>query len=362
MINQNRNFKIALIGDCLANGGAEKVHALLSIYFEKQGLEVHNCIFMDWISYEYSGSLLNLGKTNADANSIKRKIARFRMLRKFFKTTDFDAVIDFRIRNNFWQEIVLSNYCYPKSTYYTVHSAILSYYFPKLSTFIYKNKSTVAVSKAIQLAIISKDLSKKVFQIYNPIDLKSITNLKDDFQVLNTNYILAVGRMNNDIKQFDKLIIAYSKSVLPKNNIKLVLLGDGQKLSEYKTLSAQAGVENLVELKGFLDNPFPYYKNALFSVLCSKNEGFPNVILESLAVGTPVISFDCFSGPNEIIVHKHNGLLVANQQFDQLTAAMNLLASDTELRDYCKQNAKSSSKPFDIETIGKQWLELLKIK
>ncbi|WP_445454188.1 glycosyltransferase [Flavobacterium sp. 25HG05S-40] len=365
MTNQDKKFKIALIGDCLANGGAEKVHALLSVYFQKAGLEVHNCILVDWITYEYSGSILNLGTIAGDANPLKRRVARFFALKKFSKEANFDAVIDFRIRTNVVQELLISKCCDQKNTYYTVHSGILDLYFPKsveLSKLIYKNKNVVAVSKAIQAAIVSKGLAPKAFQIYNPIDAKSIADLKDAFSVSEDNYILAVGRMNEDVKQFDKLIVAYSKSILPTKKIKLLLLGDGQKQTEYSALAEKLGLKESVVFKGFQDNPFPYYQKALFTVLCSKNEGFPNVILESFAVGTPVISFDCFSGPNEIIVDRQNGLLVANQDFDQLTEAMNIFADEEELRNLCSLNTTPSITPFAIETIGKQWLELLKIK
>lgn len=362
MIKPLRKYKIALIGDCLANGGAEKVHALLSVYFQNEGLEVHNCVFADWVQYKYSGSLLNLGKMNTDSNIIKRKFTRFFKLRRFIKENNFDAVIDFRIRNNSWQELLISKFCYPNNAYYTVHSGILSYYFPKFSKLIYKNKSTVAVSIAIQEAIVSKRLAKSAFQIYNPIDLQSISVLKDDYTISEGNYILAVGRMNDDVKQFDQLIQAYSKSGLHNKNVKLIFLGYGHKLTEYKTLAEALGLENLVTFKGFLENPFPYYQNALFTVLSSKNEGFPNVILESFAVGTPVVSFDCFSGPNEIIKNKQNGLLVENQNFDQLSDMLNLFFENVELREHCKQNTKATIKSFDVETIGKLWLELLKIK
>ena len=364
MTKPDRKYKIALIGDCLANGGAEKVHSLLSLYFQKAGLEVHNCVFADWIQYEYSGSLLNLGKVYA-ATAVTRKFTRFFELKKFIKDTNFDAVIDFRMRTSLLQELLISKYCYPKKTYYTVHSGILEFYFPKSpawSKLIYKDKKIVAVSKAIQAAVVSKGLVENAFQIYNPIDLQSIATSKNAYDVSEGNYIMAVGRMNEEVKQFDKLIEAYSKSVLPNKKIKLILLGDGQKQSEYKALSEKLGLKDLVVFKGFQENPFPYYQNALFTVLSSKNEGFPNVILESFAVGTPVVSFDCFSGPNEIIIDRQNGLLVANQDFAQLIEVMNLLVEDAEFREHCKQNTKTSVKPFEIETIGKQWLELLKIK
>lgn len=362
MKNQDRKYKIALIGDCLANGGAEKVHALLSVYFKNQGLEVSNCIFVDWMEYDYSGTILNLGKINAESNPLKRKLTRFFSLREFIKNNHFDAVIDFRMRTGFGQEWLISRFCYPKDAYYTVHSGILDYYFPKLSRTIYSSKNIVAVSKAIQNAVVAKGLAKNAFQIYNPIYLKSIEFLKEEYQVPEQKYILAVGRMNDDIKQFDKLILAYSKSILTGGKVKLLFLGDGQKQEEYKALVESLDLKELVEFKGFVANPFPYYKNALFTVLSSRNEGFPNVILESFALGTPVVSFDCFSGPNEIIIHRENGLLIANQDFGKLTDALDLFFEDNALLKQCKQNAKKTAGSFDIETIGKQWLKLLKIK
>jgi N-acetylgalactosamine-N,N'-diacetylbacillosaminyl-diphospho-undecaprenol 4-alpha-N-acetylgalactosaminyltransferase len=66
MSETKRTRKIALVGDCLAGGGAEKVQAVLSVFFESKGLSVHNIIFIDDITYPYSGTLLNLGKLKAN--------------------------------------------------------------------------------------------------------------------------------------------------------------------------------------------------------------------------------------------------------------------------------------------------------
>ncbi len=362
MINENQKYTIALIGDCLAGGGAEKVHALLSVYFEKMGLEVHNCVFVDWISYDYSGFLFNLGTVNPESNLIKRKLSRFFKLNRFIQENKFDAVIDFRMRTNFYLELLISKFVYPKNTFYTVHSGILEYYFPKnkfLSRLIYKNRTIVTVSKAIQNATLEKKLAQKVTQIYNPIDAITIDSLKNKYKVEEDKYILAIGSMNNGRKQFDKLILAYSKSILPKKGILLVVTGEGKNLLKYRKISKELGVKKMVIFKGFIKNPFPYYHKAMYTVLSSKKEGFPNVIIESLANETPVISFDCFSGPREIIINNHNGILVEDQNFDKLTQAMNTMVEDEKLYKYCKTNAKASASHFDIEIIGKQWLDLL---
>ncbi len=362
MIKQNKVIKVVLVSDCLANGGAEKVHALLSGYFHKAGLEVHNCIFIDWVTYDHSGSLLNLGKVSSSSNAIVRRIKKLWAFRAFIKQNHFDVVIDFRMRELFWREYFFSKFVYPENVLYSVRSGILEFYFPKapfLARLIYKNRLIITVSKAIQQRILDRKYADKAIYMYNPIDFKSIALLKQEHTVAEEKYILAVGRMNDDVKQFDKLITAYAKSVLPGQNIKLVLLGEGQNRSRYQELASNLGVSTKVVFKGSVMNPFPYYKGALYMVLSSKNEGFPNVIIESLAVGTPVISFDCFSGPNEILLHGQNGLLVEDQNFSRLTEAMNLFIEDEMLLATCKKNSISSVAHFDLEIIGIQWINLL---
>ena len=86
------------------------------------------------------------------------------------------------------------------------------------------------------------------------------------------------------------------------------------------------------------------------------------MLIESLACETPVVAFNCFSGPSEIIVDQENGLLVENQNQEKLILAMNEMVLNEKLYYHCKQNAKLSVQRFSLETIGNQWLELMKIK
>lgn len=360
MIKKN-NFKIALVGDCLALGGAEKVHARLSVYFENQNIDVHNIIFLDIISYEYSGKLVNLGLLSSKNTSDKLK--RLYVLRNYIRNNNFDFIIDFRYRVNAINEILISRFVYNSQTIYTVHSGIIENYIPKntfLANIIYSKHKIVTVSKAIENKI-RETLNINIQTINNPFELNLINDLSLEFVPDEKKYIVAVGRMNERVKQFDKLIEAYSKSELPKNDIKLLIIGDGILIDELINLVSKLNLSDKIIFKYYQNNPKPYFKNALFTVLSSQNEGFPNVLVESLATGTPVVSFDCFSGPAEIIQNENNGLLVENQNIEKLSLAMNRFINDENLYENCKKNAFESINKFSVENIGKQWLNLMQI-
>ena len=117
-----------------------------------------------------------------------------------------------------------------------------------------------------------------------------------------------------------------------------------------------------VEFLGHLENPEAYLKRAYFTALTSKNEGFPNVLLESLVYSTPVVAYECESGPNEIIMDTHNGLLVKNQDIDAFAIAINKMITDKDLYVNCKLNAKSSVDKFNPEAIVNKWIKFLKIE
>ena len=193
--------------------------------------------------------------------------------------------------------------------------------------------------------------------IYNPIKIEE-SNSEIDVE---KPYILAVGRMEEtNVKQIDVLLKCFAESQLPKKSYKLVILGEGEKKREMMKLAAKLNIADKVIFKGFIENTFPYYKNAFLTVSTSKYEGFGLALAESLYAETPVISFDCECGPREIIQDKFNGLLIENQNTTALINALNKLSEDFELYTKMKSNSKNSVEKFSFENIKKEWKNFLK--
>lgn len=179
----------------------------------------------------------------------------------------------------------------------------------------YKTKKVIALSNGVKKDLIEnfKVKEKKIKVIYNPIEVKQIQKLSNeninDFSKKNDEKLLiSVGRLV-DAKDFETLINAFSL-VNKKINVRLLIVGKGPKEEELKKLSEKLNISNKIDFIGFKSNPYKYMKLADLFILSSKWEGFGHVIAESMAVGTPVISTDCNSGPREIIGDNKYGILV----------------------------------------------------
>lgn len=359
--------KICLIGITLSNGGAQKIHAILSNFFFSKNIEVHNIVILDEVTYEFSGKLLNLGELKDKKNGVLNNLKRFQILKRYIKENNFDYIIDVRTRNNQIKEFLIAKFAYNAPYIPMIHSYNTDWYFPKndfLAKNIFSNAyGIVCVSKEIEEKVRTKYGYENLKTIYNPLEIDKIVSLSKEKIDLDFEYIFAAGRMvfdNN--KQFDKMILAYAASRLPARNVKLLLLGDGPQKEYLQNLAKSEKLEDKIVFLDFQDNPFKFMKSARFTILTSKHEGLPNIITESLTCGVPVVAFDCKSGPAELIENGKNGLLVEDQNFDAFVKAMNEMNENETLRTACRENAFESIKRFSVEKIGAEWLEYLKIK
>ena len=326
------------------------------------GFEIHLVTITDKIGYEFSGKLFNPGKYKNATNGIFNKFKRFQHFKKYLHEQEIDIVLDFRMRRNALKELLIQRCLYPGfKVVFMVRSANLGYYFPKpdfVAKRLFKNAELCVLTEAMKQSIERRFGFKKIKVLPNAID---VSTYQQDFASpddVSSPYILASGRLQRGVKQFDKLIETYAKSELPKLGISLYILGQGEMLSELQQLAEDLKIADKVIFKGFVKHPEPYVAHALFTVLCSAFEGFPRVILESLACGTPVISTDCPTGPRELL-DGTNGILVPHQDFEALKEAMNRLAQEEHTRNRFKAAARASIRKFDVAQVAPQWQDHL---
>ncbi|MCC8426366.1 glycosyltransferase [Mucilaginibacter sp. UR6-11] len=142
----------------------------------------------------------------------------------------------------------------------------------------------------------------KVIVLNNPIDRETIIKKAEkclDDGYYNTQFICAAGRLIPE-KGFDVLIRAFNCIKKQYPNLKLLLFGDGPQKAFLSKMITDHGLTNRVILKGWTENPIPYFKNASVCVVSSIEEGFPNVLLEMLSVNPRVVSTLCAGGIENI--------------------------------------------------------------
>jgi glycosyltransferase involved in cell wall biosynthesis len=152
-------------------------------------------------------------------------------------------------------------------------------------------------------------------------------------------------------KDFATLIKAFAK-VRQRIICKLVILGEGRQRQHLANLVRNLGIQTEVSMPGFVTNPYAYMSKASLFVLSSRCEGAPVVLIEALAVGVPVVSTDCRSGPREILQDGRLGPLVPVGDANALAQAI-LATLDNPLD---AQLLKSGAAPFSVETSANQYL------
>ncbi len=173
--------------------------------------------------------------------------------------------------------------------------------------------------------------------------------------------ILTVGRIDRykghrDLLEAIRLVVRDH----PQTNILWQILGDGPERTALLDEARRLGLEAHIEWMGIVANPYPYYRAAHVFCLPSLTEGSPNVLLEALALGTPVISTDCPSGPREILEDGRWGTLVPMQDPAALAAAIaDRIAHPETWQARACQAQPVIRERYDVETGVKQLEELL---
>ncbi|MDQ3776536.1 MAG: glycosyltransferase family 4 protein [Pseudomonadota bacterium] len=175
-------------------------------------------------------------------------------------------------------------------------------------------------------------------------------------RVADRHILLAVGRLAKE-KGFDWLIEAFRALAQKYYDWILVILGEGLERRALETHVQAAGLDGRVFMPGRAGNVGEWYERADLYVMSSRFEGFPNTLAEAMAHGLPAVSFDCDTGPRDIIRPEVDGLLVPPGNVDALTAALDRVMGDAALRVQFSTRAIEARERFSMDRIAGMWEE-----
>lgn len=210
----------------------------------------------------------------------------------------------------------------------------------------------ITLTKFDKDSYIKKFGKSNIIQIYNPID-ERIFDYVSCYRP-NSKKILSVGRLSYP-KNFS-LLIDIAKEVLTANpDWTWDIYGEGELRNELELKIKNYRLEDRIHLKGQVDNLYELYNEYSMLIMTSYYEGFPMSLLEGMACGLPLISFDIQTGPNEIIVDGQNGFLIKPFDVEQMVAKINYLISDVKKRHEMSTLGKSKCIKFKLSSIIEEW-------
>jgi len=359
-------MKILLFTTSLGLGGAERVLTLLA---RELAARAHEIILLtlsgaeeDFYSAGPSVRRIGLGLTGSSSGILQgmgANIERLRAVRSVFVSEQPEAIISFLDCSNILALAAAVRTKIPvivaERTDPRIHRLGRSWeilrrvFYPRAARLVVQTKSVA--EWACQIAPRSR-----VTVIPNPVDRPaSRAEHRPSPGPIN---IIGMGRLV-EYKGFDVLMKAVKFASNRGVNLILSLYGDGPERPRLEKLAADLGISDRVAFAGRTKDPAAALANADIFVLSSRFEGFPNVLLEAMAVGVAVIAFDCPSGPAEIIENGVSGLLVPNGDVDRLGEAITRVATDPSLRLALATGAFARAGAFGPDTIVEQWESLL---
>lgn len=316
-----------VIGVLWVGGGAEKVAAALGNYLTDNGYETHLLTFYEHDEkYLYHGIYHSFNEPPKSNRLLKifRIPARVWKIHRYARIHNIDIAYSFLEEANFYTLSAKLLFQRSLPVIVSVRNNIRrrSWLFKRISRWLYPHaKKVVSVTRAIEQILIDDFKLTNTTTIYNPLDMEMIEEkqnepLPAEYQWLadrppvlprgktggeaGSPLCITIGRLIQQKGQWH-LIRAFAEVVKTHPTATLIILGDGEYREKLQTLIDACGLLENVHLIGKHQNVYQFLNAADLFVFSSLWEGMPNTMLEALAVGLPIVSTDCMSGPREII-------------------------------------------------------------
>jgi glycosyltransferase involved in cell wall biosynthesis len=367
-------MKLAFVIYSLAAGGAERVMSSMANYWSRKGLEVSlitlHSADSDIYPLDQMVHRVALDVCKDSNNPIEATVNNLRRvgyLRKTLQTIHPEVVICFMEATNILT--ILATRCLGmkvivmERTSPEIHQVGWFWSTLRRITYRFADRVGVQTERSRPWAEGLTDQAS-VFVLPNAIyvdpstgvgevDLRALVGLPDRAQIL-----VSMGRLAPE-KGFDLLIHAFAHLAASHPDFHLVILGEGADRNSLEQIRESSGLTGRVHFPGQVSNPTAYLQQCDLFVMSSRYEGFPNALCEAMASGLPVISFDCPTGPGEIIRNEVDGILVPAGDLQGLTDTMQRLMSDAAARRVLGARGPEILERFSEDRIMGKWDRIL---
>lgn len=344
------SMHITLIIHSLVGGGAERVTSHMASYWADKGHRVSVVTIASAENNRYTlpapielHALGIDGKSTGLLSGLASNISRILTIRKTIKKLNPDIVISMMAPSNVMAGLACINLpakCIGSERNYPGLDYIGGMWI-FLRKHCYRFVDTVVTQTKIgEQWILDNTSAKRVITIPNPLLLplpdfepKVLPNKQHDRKL-----ILGVGRLTNQ-KQFDHLIGAFAKIAHQHDRWDLAIVGEGENREQLNELIIDQGLSERVHLVGRAGNISDWYEAADIFAMTSITEGFPNALIEAMAHGVPSISYDCLTGPAEVIDNNVNGILVEPNNINAFSEALERVVASEVLQKKLSENA-----------------------
>lgn len=351
-------MKVLVVINSLANGGAERVVSTLTREWAKDHQVVIALFDASRLAYDHGGEIADLDTPSLQSpvkklhNLLLRSIRLARVLRRerpdrivsFMESANCPTIVAAAV-TGFLDRLSVSVRCNP---------ATIPWLNRLFIPIVYRLADRVVTpSDGVRNALRKMGLPpRKLLVIPNPLARRTdaTTSTRSEPPL---RYILGVGRLERE-KGFDRLLKAFSE--VNRSDVHLVILGDGTERVALRAISQELGIASHLHLPGMVSDVDAWYRRADCFVLTSHYEGSPNVVVEAMANGCPVVSFDCPYGPAELLEGGYSGILVPQDDIEALSDAMQQLVSNRALRERLSKVGRERAEAFSVEKIAPRWL------
>lgn len=356
----------------LQMGGAERVLSGMADYWCRQGWHVTVVTYDNGLNppfFEFHPAVGRIGMNNARPyagllKALTRNITRILDLRKAIVASSPDCVVALNEVNGARALLAVLGTGIPvivseHTDYQELADSKNSWIWRLLRRVLYPLASAVTVLNEPSKSRLGRRVQRKtaVIQNFVPSGLCENENTGTQIPVLPANTIAALGRLVPQ-KRFDLLIRAF-RLVTAEVDCSLIILGDGPLRGELEELVSELSLTDRVSMPGSVPEPWNLLRHARIAVVSSEVESFGLVLVEAMACGVPVVSFDCPNGPRGIIRDGLDGFLVPPLDVKALAQAMKRLLVDDDLHAAMSARGRDVRERFSREKIMAQWDDLV---